>query len=167
MQTTSETIAQPAIEPAGPRGLGGLLLLPIFYLIIMTAFNGYNFAFIWDWEYVVDLATGQVDPDYQWLLWPTLWSVGMWLGLVAFAIYLLVILFQKKHKVRRLAVWFYSALLIVTVIDFGISAKHAEFTQMPEDIRAAGSNLYHAILVAPFWILYFLCSKRVKATFVN
>lgn len=164
MQSTSDIVSS---EPAGPRGLGGLLLLPILYLVSMIALNGYSFAFAWDWEYFVDLATGQVDPDDQWLLWPTLWSLVMWLEIVAFAIYLLVILFQKKHRLRRLAVWFYFALLIVTVIDFGISAEHAAFTQMPEDIREAGRNLYHTILVAPFWILYFLYSKRVKATFVN
>ncbi|MFZ5676773.1 MAG: DUF2569 family protein [Pseudomonadota bacterium] len=166
MQTTSDP-AQPVIEPAGPRGLGGLLLLPILYLISMIALNGYVFAFVLDWEYVIDLAIGRVDPDHHWLLWPALWSMVMWVELLAFAIYLLVILFQKKHRLRRLAVWFYSALLIVMVIDFGISVKHAQFTQMPGDLVDAGRNLFHAILVAPFWILYFLRSKRVKATFVN
>lgn len=87
--------------------------------------------------------------------------------LVAFAIYLLVILFQKKRQLPRLMVCFYSALLIVMGIEFYISLQYAVFTQTAEDLGEAGKDLIHAILMAAIRIPYFLRSKRVKATFVK
>lgn len=171
MQATSDIGTQtptPAIDAAGPRGLRGWLLLPIFHLITTVLLSAHNLSFvIWDWEGIVALATGQIDPNYQWLLWPMLLSVVMGVGIVAFAIYLLVILFQKKGALPRLMVWFYSAMLIAMGMEFGMSFQYVEFTEAPEDVTQAGNDFVRAVIAAAIWIPYFLRSKRVKATFVN
>lgn len=157
-----------AVGAPGPQGLGGWLILPILYLISTVVLSGYYLYFEGlDWEGIFALATGQVDPDYQWLLWPMLLSTVMAVELVAFAIYLLVILFQKKRALPRLMVCFYSALLIVMGIEFYMSFQYAVFTQTPEELVEATRDLFHAVFMAVIWIPYFLRSKRVKATFVN
>lgn len=169
MGATSGTTTQmptAAISAPGPEGLGGWLLLPIFYLICTIVLISYNYSvFLSDQEYIIALVTGQVDP--HWLLWATLLSTVMAVELVAFAIYLLAILFQKKRQLPRLMVCFYSALLIVMGIEFYISLQYAVFMQTPEELVESTQDLLHAILMAAIWIPYFLCSKRVKATFVN
>lgn len=169
MEATSGTTTQmptAAISAPGPEGLGGWLLLPIFYLISTIVLTSYYYSvFLSDQEYIIALVTGQVDP--AWLLWATLLSTVMAVELVAFAIYLLVVLFQKKRQLPRLMVCFYSALLIVMGIEFYISLQYAVVTQTSGDLGEAGKGLIHAILMAAIWIPYFLRSKRVKATFVN
>jgi hypothetical protein len=169
MEATSDIPTQTpaaAFSASGPEGLGGWLLLPIFYLISTIVLTSYDYSvFLSDWEYMIALVTGQVGPD--WLLWSTLLSTVMAVELVAFAIYLLVVLFQKKRQLPRLMVWFYSAQLIVMGIEFQISVQYSVSTQTPGDLGEAGKGLIHAILMVAIWIPYFLRSKRVKATFVN
>ncbi|HTN95599.1 MAG TPA: DUF2569 domain-containing protein [Nordella sp.] len=166
METTSGTATQTS-EVATPKGLGGWLILPIIHLILTVVMCGYT-VFDWtqDWDSFVAIVTGEVDPEFTGLIWPLRISLVLSAALVAFALYLLVILFQKKRALPQLMVWFYFVLLGGTLIVSGMilqNPQHWTSTDVAEARRALGQNVFAAII----WIPYFLRSKRVKATFVN
>lgn len=171
METTSSTPAHtPALAVAadGPSGLGGWLILPILHLVTTVLLSGYNLLLVTqNWEGIVALATGQLDSSYQWLVWPITISLVMGVGVVAFAIYLLVILFQKKRELPGLMVWFYFVLLAVTLVESGMIFQYVELRESSADVGQAGKDLARAVIAAVIWIPYFLRSKRVQATFVN
>lgn len=170
METTSGMAAQTPVVAAiadGPKGLGGWLLLPIIHLFGTIGLTSYNlFGVVQNWEGVVALLTGQVDPSYRPLILPVLFSLASGVAIVAFALYLLVLLFQKKSALPRLMVWFYLGLLGATLIDSGMVLQNPQqwtMTDVSEARRALGQTVFLAVI----WIPYFLRSKRVRATFVN
>lgn len=170
METTSGTAAQTSEAIAtvdGPTGLGGWLILPIIHLIATVLLNGYTvFDLMRDWSVFVAVVTGQVDPDIRWVIWPARLSLVLSAMLVAFALYLLVILFRKKRELPQLMVWFYLASLGATLIVSGSmlqDPQHWTSTDLSEARKSLGQSVFAAVI----WIPYFLRSKRVQATFVN
>lgn len=170
METTSGTAEQTpaAVTTAeGPKGLGGWLILPIIHLIGSIGLTSYNlFGVVENWEGFVALLTGQVDPSYASLVWVVRFSLVSSVAIVAFALYLLVLLFQKKRALPRLMVWFYAVLLAVTLIESGMVLQNPQQWTMA-DLSEARSALGKTVFIAVIWIPYFLRSKRVQATFVN
>lgn len=167
MEATSQTTSA-GIVTEGPKGLGGWLILPIIYLVATLLLTSYNLLyFIQDWESLVALATGQVDPSYRWLFWPLLISAVLGVVVIAYALYLLVIIFQKKRELPRLMIWYYVVMMGVTVFESGLVFQYPEFRSSTEDMRQASNDLVRAAFSAAIWIPYFLRSKRVQATFVN
>lgn len=168
MEPTSRLDTQPAdLIADGPRGLGGWLILPIIHLTATMLLTGYIlYDWILNWAVVVAFVTGQVDPTYQWMVWPTLISLVLGVVIVAFALHLLVILFQKKRELPQRMVWFYVVLLGATLIDSGLVLQNPQRWTEAEVVEARRS-LGQAVIMAVIWIPYFLRSKRVQATFVN
>ncbi len=170
METSSETVAMAPAAVAiaeGPKGLGGWLILPIIHLIGSIGLTSYNlFGVVENWDSIVALLTGQVDPSYRWFVWPLRISLVSGVAIVAFALYLLVLLFQKKRELPRLMIWFYLLLLGATLIDSGIILQNPQQWTMA-DVSEARRALGQTVFIAVIWIPYFLRSKRVRATFVN
>lgn len=166
MGTSSEAPTAAAIT-AGPKGLGGWLILPIIHLFGTIGLTSYNlFGVVENWEGFVALVTGQVDPSYRSLVWLVNFSLVAGVAIVAFALYLLVLLFQKKRALPRLMVWFYVALLGMTFIESAAVLQNPQQWTMA-DLSDARRSLGQVVFNAVIWIPYFLRSKRVRATFVN
>jgi hypothetical protein len=166
MRTSSEAPTAAAIAE-GPKGLGGWLILPIIHLFGTLGLTSYNlFGIVENWEGFVALLTGQVDPNYRTLVWVVLFSLVAGVAIVVFALYLLVLLFQKKRALPRLMVWFYFVLLGVTLIESGMVLQNPQQWTMA-DLSEARKSLGQVVFNAVIWIPYFLRSKRVRATFVN
>lgn len=170
METSSKKVA---IAPAAvaiaelPKGLGGWLILPIIHLFGTIGLTSYNLlGALENWEGLVALLTGQVDPSYRSLVWVVRLSLVSGVAIVAFALYLLVLLFQKKRALPQLMVWFYAGLLAATLIESGLVLQNPRQWTM-EDLSEAKSALGRSVFLAAIWIPYFLRSRRVRATFVN
>lgn len=166
MGTSSEAPTAAAITE-GPKGLSGWLILPIIHLFGTIGLTSYNlFGVVENWEGFVAVVTGQVDPSYQSLVWLIRFSLVAGVAIVAFALYLLVLLFQKKRALPRLMVWFYVVLLGVTFIESAMVLQNPQQWTMA-DLSEARRSLGQVVFNAVIWIPYFLRSKRVRATFVN
>lgn len=153
---------------AGPVGIGGWLILPILHLIFTALLTGYNLAgALQYWSGLVALATGQADPSVQWMALPTFASLLFGVVVIAFAIYVLVLLFQKRRAVPKLMIGFYCLVLAVTLFESGVTLSFAQFQETGEDQMQAAKDIIRSVIGAAIWIPYFLVSKRVKATFVE
>jgi hypothetical protein len=152
----------------GPKGIGGWLILPIIHLVLTVLLTAFNVIIALQyWSGIVAVVSGNIDPAHRWMAVPTVLSLVLGIGLVAFAIYVLVKLFQKKREVPRLMIWFYALVVAVTLFESGIVFAFEEFRESPADIDQAVKDLIRAFLGVVIWIPYFLRSKRVKATFVE
>jgi hypothetical protein len=166
MGTSSEAPTAAAIAE-GPKGLGGWLILPIIHLFGTLGLTSYNlFGVVENWEDFVALLTGQVDPNYRSLVSLVLFSLVSGVAIVAFTLYLLVLLFQKKRALPPLMVWFYAVLLAATLIESGMVLQNPQQWTMA-DLSEARRSLGKTVFLAVIWIPYFMRSKRVRATFVN
>lgn len=153
---------------AGPRGIGGWLVLPLLGLIGTALLTGYNlYETSQYWKVFFDLAIGRLDPDLRWILIPSFLSFGLGMIVMALALLSLVQFLQKKRSTPKWMIAFYCSLLVATLFESSLVFSFAEFREAPGDIDAAGKEIVRIIFAAMIWIPYFLVSKRVKATFVE
>jgi hypothetical protein len=159
--------APPAV--AGPKGIGGWLLLPVIGLFVFPV------------RILISLATEYL-PIFEKGLWAALTTPGskayhpLWGPLLAYEIFfnlaflvfdlvLLYLLFTKSYRFPKMFIGFAVLNLLFVVSDavlgYQIPAVVEQGTeQMMKEIgRSFG-------LVA-IWVPYFLVSKRVKNTFVR
>lgn len=83
------------------------------------------------------------------------------IGIILFAIFLIVLMHQKRNSFPMLFVWFRIVVLAGLIIDTIIVAKLVGL-----DISDY-SDLFKTILGAAIWVPYMLYSQRVKNTFVK
>ncbi|WP_414859286.1 DUF2569 domain-containing protein [Paenibacillus haidiansis] len=84
------------------------------------------------------------------------------ISLILFCFYILISFYRKKSIVPLLMIIFYSASLVVTIIDY-IFVYFAFPGQAGSLIR----DLVRPVITCLIWIPYFLQSERVKNTFIR
>jgi hypothetical protein len=174
LQVHQEDLYQPAYVPEPPRGLGGWLVLPI--ITLFGTCLGIVLGFL-----------GHVVPSLASQAWPVLPDSGLAsdhgsatalfvfeviarLLVFAGSIFLLTILFPKKKRFPRLALWYYPLSAIPSVVFYayllavGADAFPRYAAQFP---RAPIQALAVQVIASVLWIIYFTRSRRVKNTFVN
>lgn len=156
-------------HPVDPklRGISGWLLLPALGLIVspiqlLISFFGDLSAYsIANWNLITTPGAENYHP-----LWaPTLlFELAVNLGLIVFWILLAIMFFQTRRAVPRLYIGLQAALLATQIMDTCLTLlipNHGEFK--PEDI----AGIFQPIMSLCIWGAYFMCSERVKSTFIN
>jgi hypothetical protein len=154
---------------AGPKGIGGWLILVMLGLIIGPLRIGYFMLETYvpiftdgSWSQLTTEGTEVYHPLWGPLLIFEVFgnSVSILLAIAA-----LICLLLHSRYTPRLAITSYAWPLAFVIADFlaadQIPAIAAQ--EDPESIR----EVVRSIIFAAIWIPYFLVSKRVKATFVD
>ena len=146
---------------AGPKGIGGWLLLPTIYLFISVLISfGYlifTLIFINSSEWKQLLTSPEVHPYFKEAIYFEMACNGL---LLLFTIYLIVLLFKKKRIFPKAIISYY---LLSIVIDIVVTLLVNNVSMDNEKTSFSGSG----ILLSIIWIIYFRVSKRVRNTFVN
>jgi hypothetical protein len=160
--------AGPVTEPP-PLPIGGWLVLPVIGLflspiLIMAQVSKSFFSVYSDptWSLLTKPGGARYDPMWMPLL---LFELGGNIGIVAFDVVLLVMLFSKKR-------FFPSAVIIMLLARMlFFIADHLLAIQIPAiadiDSERFMSQLVPSALICAIWVPYFLVSKRVKRTFLR
>lgn len=154
---------------AGPRGIGGWLILPLLGLIL-TPFR-------------IGLQTvSDVLPAVQPATWSALTTPGskayhpLWapaiifeLGanamLILFSVVLVWLFFRKSRRVPLLMIVWLLAIIAAQGIDLAFANQIPAVAALPD--TDAIKNLVRSVVGAVIWVPYFLVSKRVKNTFTG
>ncbi len=169
----------------GPKGLGGLLILPMIGLVVSPVV-----VVITIWGFVREatsgpdgLTTSTLSALFQlgWQDWLTFFvkdpssAFGLIVGLLAFLLLLvlfflslacLVLMFRKSSvfPVMMIVLYAINALLLVATSAI-FAADLIELTAAEKAITYR--DTLRSVLQAAVWIPYFVVSKRVKNTFVH
>jgi tetratricopeptide (TPR) repeat protein len=184
-----EVVASPApgIRPdsrtaqrlAGPRGLGGYLLLPIIGLFA---------TIFWNARYLIQTLiplyrssgwaalTTPGNPQYHWLWQPLILFETFGAVVMAIApIALLIMIFRKRRAARRYVIAFYAFACVVGAVDAGacllVMVDWLRSIGLTEAASALSTDAVQTLLsvfvLAAIWIPYFVRSRRVKNTLNN
>jgi hypothetical protein len=163
-EATDQTLeARPS---AGPKGIGGWLILPFLHLVTTIVFTGLNiFPLLQDWFSLIGLL---LDPVNRWMFLPIVISSVSAMAAILLAACALAMMFLKKRMLPWLMICFYSMMLLATLVDWVLFSQYPELREpYADDLGQARIDLVRAIVAAAIWIPYFLVSKRVKATFIE
>lgn len=169
---TDTNVRQEAAGPLrlGVSGLGGWLVLVqigmylTIVLLITTFFNDTLPALRSEnWE----LFTSQDSPFYDSMWKPVLYfETAANALMLAFLLYCLVNFYRKKTILPVLMIVFYSANLLVGLIDYGMLSQ----IDIVQEYDLLGGDtirdLVRSAITCAIWIPYFLKSERVQNTFV-
>ena len=151
-------------EPPGPRGIGGLLILPLIGLCLTPISMARDLLQLTevrrDPEFWAALTTpGQ--PTYR-PLWKALFLTQL-IGSVLLLVFTLVVLVyflrKSRHLPRLMVAWLLSRsvfILLLAVLSSMVSGN----------MQTPGTAMLSAMF-AVLWIVYFKSSERVKNTFVR
>lgn len=154
---------------AGPRGIGGWLILPLLGLILTPFRIGFQTA-------------NDVLPALQPATWNALTTPGskayhpLWAPaivfelaanslLILFSLVLLWLFFRKSRRTPMLMIVWLLAIIAAQAIDLVFVNQIPAVAALPdtEGIR----NLARSAGGAAIWVPYFLVSRRVKNTFIE
>jgi hypothetical protein len=158
-----------AASAEAPQGINGWLILPIIGLITIPIRASYllltqYWPAFWDGTWEKFTTPGTAEYHHLWEPLITFEIISI-LVIVVLAVATLVLLFQKSKKTPAFAiVWAGTGALMMVFDDFfgGLIPAAAQQYNLYYDTAATA-----AIVGAAIWILYFLFSQRVKATFVR
>jgi hypothetical protein len=160
--------AGPATEPA-PLPIGGWLVLPVIGLflspLVIVAQVSKSLLSVYrepTWSLLTKPGSALYDPMWRPLL---VFNLSGNVGLVAFDVVLLVMLFSRKRS-------FPSALIIMLLARLlFIIADHVLTLQIPavaaNESERFMKQVVQSVVICAIWVPYFLISKRVRRTFVK
>ncbi len=155
-----------APSAAGPRGIGGWLILPILGFIGTALWTLWNLLQgLAEASGLVAILTATSGPLVE-LRIPMILSVIAGVLVIASACYCLFLVYRKDAAITKFATAHYLLLLIAGFADLwldqviqGVAATPADPSAIKEAVRG--------IVIACIWIPYFRFSKRVRNTFTN
>ncbi len=159
--------APPAV--AGPKGIGGWLLLPTIGLFAFPV------------RCVISLGT-EFWPIFEKGLWAALTTPGskayhpLWAPLLTYEIFfnvaffafdlvLLYLLFTKSYRLPKMFIWFAVLNLLFVVSDAALGYQIPAVVEQGTDQMT--QEIGRSFIMVAIWVPYFLSSKRVKNTFVG
>lgn len=155
--------------PLGVVGLGGWLILiqlGLYGTLIMLLVQIINYSIPSISPDIWNTLTSKTSEVYH-----PLWGVVIIFELLfnvllfVYCIYILVNLYRKKSIIPRLMIIFYSASLVVGIIDYLLLSRIPAASKL-QDTNSL-KDIYKSIIACAIWIPYFLKSERVKNTFVR
>jgi hypothetical protein len=153
---------------AGPRGIGGWLILPLlgllFTLVRMLA-EMREFAWVLKPGAWAALTTPGAEAYHP--LWgPTIiFELITAVGFLGFTLVTLVLFLRKSRRVPRLMMIWWALTVAIQGIDMILIAQIPAL-KATGDARAA-TDLMRSVIGSVIWIPYFYNSRRVKNTFVQ
>lgn len=157
------------LDLAGPRGIGGWLILPLIGLVLnpirlgMTLVNDLLPVFRPEtWNALT--TPGQENYHAMWgpLL---LFELVTNLLVGVFTVVLLVLFLRKSRRVPLLMIALLAGHVLIQVVDWALVGT---IPALAHDPKAQDfSDLRRALIGAAIWIPYFVKSRRVRNTFVN
>jgi hypothetical protein len=155
-------------SPAGPRGLGGWLILPMVGLAVGAVRSAVglvqDFVPILTegyWDVLTDPAGGAYHPLWALVLMFEIAGISM---LVLLQVATLLLIFLKKRFVPRVFATQILLFIAYTIVD-GMLAL--QLPVPPENAYKQFGMVLVMSIGAAIWIPYFFKSARVKNTFVN
>ncbi len=152
---------------AGPRGIGGWLILPLLGLVL-TPFR-IGFQTFTDVLPALRPATWAALTTPGTKAYHPLWAPAILFELTAnsllilFSLVLLWLFFRKSGRVPMLMIVWLLAIIAAQAIDLVFANQIPAIAALSD---ADGlRNLARSVLGAAIWVPYFLLSKRVKNTF--
>jgi uncharacterized RDD family membrane protein YckC len=151
-----------ALIDADPVGVGGWLILPIIHLflnaILLTfetlhLLDRFSFTGLFQLQYW-ELVSYYM--NFRFLIVA---------GLLFASIRLIQLIFNKKARLPRMMIYYYSCLLAFSFADLAIFSSTRSID--PDIASIIAGQLIGQCLFSCIWILYFAISQRVKNTFVE
>ena len=156
------------LENAGPKGLGGWLILPaisLFFIpldLIPSLFEYFEMFQNGTWANLT--ISGSEEYHHLWAPLIIYEIVGNIIFLI-FCFILIVMFFAKYFRFPTLMITFIASNLLFVICDLIVGNFIPAISSV--DNPNAGMGLATLLGGAMVWIPYFLVSKRVKNTFVN
>ena len=150
------------IEDAGPRGLGGWLVLVIIGLFITVFKLGYGIIN----NYIPLTEQLHLIPDQGFLKMVIYSELIINILFVIYAIILLILLFNYSRFFPILIIAFYISNLVFVLGDYIIASQIPLLNQV--DLKGDDyKEIIKSIIGTSIWVPYFKVSKRVKNTFIQ
>jgi hypothetical protein len=150
------------------QGIGGWLILPVIGLVTVPIIRSYRLVSdYWDifWDSGWNELTTPGSLMYHYLWAPVIASdIIATLVSVSLAIATLSLLFRKSKATPAFAIAFAGLDLVVKELSYFFAERIPAVAQQAAADTAVDSA---GFFVAVIWILYFILSRRVKATFVR
>ena len=162
------TVATGPVAPAdaGPRGIGGWLILPILGFIGTILLTGWSLAQSGQaYAGLFAIFVGATDQLAQ-LRVPTAASLIGGILVVASAAGCLYLIFARKRAIIRFATAHYLILAVAGLVDLWAGFVMERVLAEPNDPSAIKEAI-RGVVAAIIWIPYFHASRRVRNTFVN
>jgi len=149
-----------AFVPSGFRGY--LLLLTLFIVLNQALAISDEVDHISDFMRYWSIATSEGGSDR---LFAALWLLDYVAGvlIVLFGFVLLVVMFRRRRSAVKLAIWYFATNVVLSVPDFFVSMWSKSDFSLGQEL----GSLAIMIPVTAICALYFMRSKRVRATFVE
>jgi hypothetical protein len=169
LRTLLRAVRTKSTDTEAPQGIKGWLILPVIVLIIVPTRDSYvlltlHWPILRDgtWEKLTTPSSAVY--HHLWAPLITYEIVGT-LVIIVLAITTLVLLFQKSKKTPAFAIACLSINTVYVLLDYFFSNLIPAVAQQsgPDDMR----ELILTFAGAAIWILYFIFSRRVNATFVG
>jgi hypothetical protein len=153
---------QPYYPAAWGHRIEGWLYLPAFGVLLSPVVMIYSFATD------TQMINGQAWVSHFVNGNPGLFVVALVeqiynIGILVFAILMIVLFFQRRSSVPRLMIYYYAVPLIWLIVNPIIVAIIAPGLNTNDPTNA----IIRSVIASAIWIPYFMTSQRVKRTFVN
>lgn len=167
--TTEKPVREQYSVPLGISGLGGWLVLVqigLYSTIVMLLVQLFQYSLPAFGQETWELLTSK-DSEFYHVMWGPIMVFEMVYNVLflLFCGYILIQFYQRRSILPRLMIIFYSASLIVGIVDSALLYQ-IPLARENED----GSTLrdtIRSIITCAIWIPYFIKSERVQNTFVR
>jgi hypothetical protein len=157
-----------AVVTAGPRGIGGWLVLPLLRMLLLpvhTVLELRDLSWALQPEMWAAITTPGTD-TYHPLWGPTvIYEVVTLVGFQLFTVLVLVLFIRKDRRVPRVMTIWLALPVLLLVIDMVLLGQIPVRAASDQGPRAV--ELVMTLVAAAIWIPYFWLSVRVKNTFVK